>query len=306
MPDRPLRPAQRDPRANAPALLAASQARRARAARAARRERIAIYTDRAGAARELIVRPGAGGSTLVVDRDRRTRRDQRLVAHLASDEPPVNADLVCRSYIGDGAARCRALTAADLVVEPFPTPSGGPLVAVAIEHPVGGRFRLATTRGEGAGAPRLRWRRRAPLDAPEDVVSLRETIGWTESYEPACALTAAALARHAGRDGVTTTVLRLELQRVQRSPIVLNRGLREAVRAAVGSGRLSMSEIAMRCGRVKRDGRGNRSGETSWLARRLGLLAEGGQSHPTPWIHSDVLALIARCGLGVSPREVEL
>jgi hypothetical protein len=67
-----------------------------------------------------------------------------------------------------------------------------------------------------------------------------------------------------------------------------------------------MSEIAIRCGRVKRDRRGNESGETSWLARRLGLLPEGGQSTPTPWIHSDVLALIARSGLGLSPREVEL
>jgi len=27
---------------------------------------------------------------------------------------------------------------------------------------------------------------------------------------------------------------------------------------------------------------------------------------PTPWVHSDVLALIARRGLGLSPREVEV
>jgi len=67
-----------------------------------------------------------------------------------------------------------------------------------------------------------------------------------------------------------------------------------------------MSEIAIRCGRVKRDRQGNESGETSWLARRLGLLPEGGQRIPTPWVHSDVLGLIARRGLGLSPREVEL
>jgi len=67
-----------------------------------------------------------------------------------------------------------------------------------------------------------------------------------------------------------------------------------------------MSEIAIRCGRLKRDRKGNESGETSWLARRLGLLPEGGQSTTTPWIHSDVLALITRRGLGISPREVEL
>jgi len=69
---------------------------------------------------------------------------------------------------------------------------------------------------------------------------------------------------------------------------------------------VSLSAIAMRCGRVKRDPRGNLSGETSWLGRRLGLLPEAGEASPTPWVHSDVLALIARRGLGVSPREVEL
>jgi hypothetical protein len=67
-----------------------------------------------------------------------------------------------------------------------------------------------------------------------------------------------------------------------------------------------MSAIALRCGRVKRDRRGNVSGETSWLTRRIGLAPEGGSSNPTPWVHSDVLALIARRGLGIEPREVEL
>ena len=93
---------------------------------------------------------------------------------------------------------------------------------------------------------------------------------------------------------------------MQRSPIILNRRLREAVIAASERDGLSMSEIATRCGRIKYDRAGNASGETSWLARRLGILPEGGQQAPTPWIHSDVLALIARRGLGVSPREVEL
>ncbi|HYB24222.1 MAG TPA: hypothetical protein VED41_10520, partial [Solirubrobacteraceae bacterium] len=78
------------------------------------------------------------------------------------------------------------------------------------------------------------------------------------------------------------------------------------VLSAVDVQELSMSEIAIRCGRVKRDRRGNEAGETSWLSRRLGLAPEGGHSTPTPWIHSDVLALIARSGLGISPREVEL
>ncbi len=81
------------------------------------------------------------------------------------------------------------------------------------------------------------------------------------------------------------------------SKIVLNRGLRQAVLAAAAAQGLSMSEIAVRCGRVKHDSKGKESGETSWLARRLGIAPEGGESTPTPWIHSDVLALIARRSL---------
>ena len=90
------------------------------------------------------------------------------------------------------------------------------------------------------------------------------------------------------------------------SPILLNRGLREVVQRKVARGELSMSEIALRCQRIKRDRRGNISGETSWLARRIGQLPEGGEDTPTPWIHTDVLALIARQGLGASPHEIEV
>ena len=61
----------------------------------------------------------------------------------------------------------------------------------------------------------------------------------------------------------------------------------------------------MRCGRTKRDSSGGLSGDTSWLARRVGMLPEGGRRVPTPWVHTDVLALIARSALDVSPREVE-
>ena len=119
-------------------------------------------------------------------------------------------------------------------------------------------------------------------------------IGEVESYEPFCAMTRMALGRHAEDRSVSCITLRAELERVAGSSIVLNRGLREAVVSAVRDRCSSMSEIAMRCGRIKRDSRGNESGETSWLARRVGLLAEGGQSVPTPWVHSDVLGLIAR------------
>lgn len=61
----------------------------------------------------------------------------------------------------------------------------------------------------------------------------------------------------------------------------------------------------MRCGRTKCNGDGSVSGEASWLSRRIGVLAEGGRDESTPWVHSDVLALIAREGLDPCPVEVE-
>ena len=127
-----------------------------------------------------------------------------------------------------------------------------------------------------------------------------------EDYEPARGITANALAAHGSDPTLSTSCLTAELTRLAESPIVLNRQLREAVQARLARGDLTMSEIAIRCGRCKRDRRGNVSGETSWLARRIGLAPEAGRDQPTPWVHSDVLALIARDGLGLSPREVEL
>jgi hypothetical protein len=62
------------------------------------------------------------------------------------------------------------------------------------------------------------------------------------------------------------------------SKIVLNRGLRQAVLAAAAAQGLSMSEIAVRCGRVKHDSKGKESGETSWLARRLCPRSSAGRS----------------------------
>ena len=135
-------------------------------------------------------------------------------------------------------------------------------------------------------------------------VSLREVIAALESYEPARRLTEWAISSRGGDPRVNR--LRTELDRVCASPVVLNRKLREAVLDAIDRHDTSMSEIALRCGIVKRDRRGNLSGETSWLARRIGVMPEGGCTEATPWIHSDVLGTIAREGLGISPREVEL
>jgi hypothetical protein len=274
------------------------------------------YTDRRGRDREVLARHGALGSVLVVDRDRATHGDRRLVAHLAADEPAENAALICSHYLedaGESRCRCRLLTDEDARSAPFADQQEAELDAgpsPGESQPVdrlGCRYRLELVQ-TGMSIPELRWRRHRPGRTPAEgkPVSVREAVACMESYEPVRALTVRALSRHGGAGEVSTTVLRAELARVRESPIVLNRRLRELVLARIERDQLSMSEIAIRCGRVKRDHRGNESGETSWLARRLGLLPEGGRSTPTPWIHSDVLALIARSGLGVSPREVEL
>jgi hypothetical protein len=278
-------------------------------------EPLVRYVDRHGRQRELIVEAGYAGSVLVVDRDRASRRDGRLVAHLGADEPHENAVLVSRRYLEDGGnagCRPRRVTAEDLRSEPFPEVGEAgelatPVVDEAIVAASGACFRLSATPCT-LSIPELRWHRYPPAGTlgPSQVVSAREAIARLESYEPVCSITAQALRSTVGRAEVSTTVLRLELARVRESPIVLNRRLREVVLATLDRRGLSMSEVAIRCGRIKRDSRGNQSGETSWLARRLGILPEGGQAAPTPWIHSEVLARIARHGLGVSPREVEL
>jgi len=159
----------------------------------------------------------------------------------------------------------------------------------------------------GMSIPELRWRhQRTPAEGGPRSESVRDVIARLQAYEPVREITLGALALHREDPELSITVLGAELRRVLVSPIVLNRGLRETTLATIQREELSLSEIAIRCGRVKRDLKGNESGETSWLARRLGLLPEGGRDTPTPWIHSDVLALIARRGLGVSPRDVEL
>jgi hypothetical protein len=275
------------------------------------------YTDPWGQEREIICQPGAGGSVLVIDRLAATCMDARLVAHVAADEPAQNAQIVGSLYLTDERrCRCRLLTQNDLQGTPLPAEEARIFPArereieshaTRLTDRLGFTYRLQTI-DTGMSIPELRWRRK-PLNDTDDsaleIVSVRDAIGSLESYELVRDLTAEALAAHSCDPTVSTTVLRAERRRVDASPIVLNRSLREAVLAAVKQG-VSMSEIAIRCGRFKRDARGNASGETSWLARRIGQLPEGGESTPTPWIHSETLALIAWQGLGIAPREVEL
>ena len=251
------------------------------------------------------------GSVLVIDYQLDTLGVGRLVARLAPDEPAENAQIVCDLYLADNErrGRCRAVTPEDFNTTHHVTPSP----SNANEHrtpgwPQNGAgyvYRIREVRTPG-NAAELRWTRsRDPEDEDdEDAVTLREVIGGLEAYEPARTLTRDELARCAER--TCCRRLREELDRLTDSPIVLNRRLRHEVQRRVHRGEVSMSEIALRCGRVHYDAHGNASGETSWVARRIGERPESGAQKPRPWIHSDVLALIARDGLGICPREVEL
>ncbi len=248
---------------------------------------------------------------LIVDQSVLGGLDARLVAHLGAEEPGGNARLECARYleaVAIGRGGCRALEGADLRSAPFRNeleidPDEQALCDRLLDLR-GRRYRL-TPVASAVSIAQLRWCRCSSIDAERQPVSVRDVVGALESYEPVRSITKAALARRAEDDELSLTVLRAELRRLLESPIVLNRRLRIAVQDTVARGEVSMSQIATRCGRVKIDRRGHSSGETSWLARRLGVLPEAGHSAPTPWVHSDVLALIARDGLGISPREVE-
>lgn len=269
--------------------------------------RLATYADGDGDKRELVAM-AVSDDTLVIDRFAGSGYDPRLVGRLHADEPAENARLLADLYLHDERrGSCRPVTDADLKASADGDVAsvsadvrwGAPLVAG-----VGVLVQIRRVRDKGA--PTLRWTATTRTGTGRQVLPLRQVFGLMQAYEPAASMTRAALDAHAQQPGASVSALRVELDRACNSPIVLNRALRERVERSVATEGLSMSEIAIRCGRVKRDKRGNESGETSWLARRIGQLPEGGNPRPTPWVHSDVLALIARDGLGVSPREVEL
>jgi hypothetical protein len=313
-PRRTRRAARGHARASSPAERPRLRAKRQSQGKQAKQRRLARYLDWNNRRREVIARRGFGGSVLVVDRDADTLGDRRLVAHLGADEPPGNAAVVCRLYLDDAKSsrhRCRSLKKEDLQAAPLveeDTPEWSSLQRGCRHHLVDrdGRLHRLELVHTGMSIPELRWQRVSPCQGEPRSESVRDVIAALERYEPVRTLTRGALASHGADPAVSVTALRAEFERVLVSPIVLNRGLRDVVLATITREQLSMSEIAARCGRVKRDGKGNESGETSWLARRLGILPEGGHESPTPWIHSDVLGLISRRGLGVSPREVEL
>jgi hypothetical protein len=275
--------------------------------------RLGRYVESAtDATREVISQPGAQKSTLVIDRRAVTHSDPRLVAHLAADEPPENARIIVAAYLADPTrGRCRTLTAQDLQSAPFTDPLAENDSDTAWDEPLhdhhGIAYRIRTVSTNGS-FPALRWTRRLAQgeQEPIELLALRDVVVRLQEYAQARAITIAALVAHRHDRCVSTHRLRGELDRLNTSSIVLNRGLRKLVEQRLARGDLSMSEIAIRCGRIKQDKRGNIAGETSWLARRIGQLPEGGETEPSPWVQTDVLALIVRDGLGASPHEAEL
>jgi hypothetical protein len=255
--------------------------------------------------RELVILDGAGGSRLLVDRCEADGADARLLAHLSSDEPDANAWLVCRQFLADPWRAARRLAATDFGAAgegDHGATGSGSFRPEVLTDSAGGRYFLRAT-----GTPsQLRWHREPRGRGGLAMLSAREVVGALESYEPVCEMTRCAVARYRRDRTISVSALAVELRRIEASPIVLNRRLREAVLDAVREQGRSFSAIAMSCGRVKHDRRGNGSGETSWLARRVGLLPSSPGARPNPWVHTDTLALIAREGLGIAPREVEL
>ena len=144
------------------------------------------YTDPNGRPRELVIRPGSGGSALVLDRDGVTHGDRRLVAHLDADEPPENAGFVCRSYLQDaplGRCRCRPVTPEDFrtapfadddLAEPNPTSADGDS-GLLDRHGRSYRLELLQT---GMSIPELRWRAHQALGTAGEprAVSVRHVI----------------------------------------------------------------------------------------------------------------------------------
>jgi hypothetical protein len=269
-------------------------------ARTGAQRELGRYRDERGFMHTLITIAAARGATLVVDR-RDLDLDTRLVARIepgeAADASIDNAALIARHYLLDPCrGRPRALRLEDLKsLPPVPAPPQSPSV---LPHEDGRSFRLQAV--PARGTRELRWVI-ARGGRGSRCVSLRDVVGALEAYEPARSMTIAALARTERAPGLSRTALRAELRRLERSPTVLNRGLREALIEIVERRRLlTWSEVASRAGH-----RHGGHGDTSWVKRRAGLLSDGPRGR-TPWVHHAVLAAIARRGLGIDPSSVEI
>ena len=245
--------------------------------------------------RTVCARRGPQGTVLVLDEDA-AMLDRRLVAHLCADEPASNAALTAQRYLADPRRAARALSDLDWVLAPEPPPTTPqPDVSETLITASGERFRIVEVAGYGP-----RWVHRAPGERGERVVVVRRVVGELEAYGAVRAMTSTAIA--ASR---SPSILRRELATVEHSRRVLNRGLRVAVLARVATGELTLSRDRAALRTTQARG-GHCPGDTAWLRRRIGDTPEAGADRPTPWISSELLGRIARDGLHLAPREVEL
>jgi hypothetical protein len=271
-----------------------------------------------GAVRTIVTMRGAGNTTLVIDQLAGTKADPRVVDVLLPDEDPSNAQLIATMYAEDENRGARALVDEDLresVAASSHAANGehekGREDAESLDHADGVvdddgvRYCVREVDGGKNGSPReMRWVRVVGHEC--EIVTLRETIAHFESYTPFMAMSEAAASAYGDDQEIAVSTLHSELRRQQASPIVLNRGIREAVLRVVETEQASLSEIAARCGRSHSGNDATKSGDTTWLQRRIGVRKESGTDAPTHWVHTEVLALIAREGLGIAPHEVEL
>lgn len=280
----------------------------ARKAKSKKKAELARYREaETGAVRVIVALRGPDDSILVVDRLQGTKADPRVVARIDATEEPSNARLIAEMYAADeDRGIVRRLTREDAygVAQPDPEPAQDYAEPVVDEEGVSWALRVLDG-GEGRASRELRWARQTGVDEWQ-IETLRDTLAHFQSYEPFMPMTAAAVAAHESDAEIAVSTLNSEYRRQQTSPIVLNRGIREAVLGTVNMGVASLSEIAARCGRKHSGKSDTESGDTTWLQRRIGVRAEAGSEHPTPWVHTKVLALIARDGLGIAPNEVEV
>ncbi len=123
------------------------------------------YVDaRTRQARELTSVPRPDGSVFVLDRLVYTGGDERVVAHLATSEPPENASIIAEMYLADGRrGRCRPLSAEDLTSTRAASPAAS-TPSTVLEHAVlpddgGYCFRLHEMASTAGTVPELRWTR---------------------------------------------------------------------------------------------------------------------------------------------------
>lgn len=252
------------------------------------------YRNQNGEQREVVIYERPEQSTLVIDRNNESHADLRLVGEIPTDEPEANARLLACMWAGCPLEKRHiAVYTGELphVPEALPT-------RLAIDEVT---YRIALVAREHGPGNDLRWVIERP-GRPAVVTTLRQVVAAFEAYEPATAMSNAAIELTPEEVDGGHAVLARELNRVRSSRRILNRGLREAVQAEVARG-TSLAEIAARCGRVEIV-KGASKGESSWVARRVGLAGDG-HGVPRRWIDRDVLVQIA-AAISLTPADVEL